>query len=321
MNRPLRSMPESFILKSPPEGHDYSFRALGTACTLHLCSGSQVQADMAAALAIAEIERIEKKFSRYDESSILSAINRAGAIGGKVTVDEETAALLDFAFACYEKSGGLFDITAGVLRRAWNFASGSLPEPDAVNALLPLIGMDKIVWRSPSLSFVVAGMELDFGGIGKEYAVDRLASLLAAEGFNRGLVNLGGDLLALGPRADGEPWKIGLRDPLNSAEMAGEVAIERGALATSGDYERCIRSNGRRYSHILNPTTGWPVEGLASVTVLAGRCMVAGSAATIAMLKGESGAQWLAEMGVPHHWVDNTGWRGGNLPTVWTCEV
>jgi thiamine biosynthesis lipoprotein len=103
--------------------HQYFFRALGTGCGLQLCADSRLEADMAAALAMAEVERIEKKYSRYDQESTLSIINRAAGGGGTVTLDDETALLVEFAFACHEKSGGLFDITAGVLRRAWNFGS------------------------------------------------------------------------------------------------------------------------------------------------------------------------------------------------------
>jgi thiamine biosynthesis lipoprotein len=279
-----------------------------------------VQADMAAALAMAEVERIERKYSRYIQNSTLSTINRVAGEGGRVTVDEETAGLLDFAFACYEKSDGLFDITAGVLRRVWNFAGKTLPEQDAVKALLPLIGMDKLIWRPPDLGFAISGMELDFGGIGKEYSVDRLAALLEADGIQGALIDLGGDLFALGPHPNGEPWKIGLRNPMNPRLMTGVVSIEFGALATSGDYERCIETNGRRYSHILNPFTGWPARGLASVTVLSAQCMVAGSAATIAMLKARDGIQWLTDLGAHHQWVDDGGQQGGNLPAVWTCR-
>lgn len=268
---------------------------------------------MAAALAVAEIERIQEKYSRYLPSSIVSAMNRAAGEGKSVLVDEETAELLEFAFACYRKSGGLFDITAGVLRRAWNFPSGQLPLDDELRVLLPLIGMDKLIWRFPYLHFAVSGMEMDFGGIGKEYAVDRVATLLASEGIEYGLINLGGDLFALGPQADGQPWKIGLRDPHHAGIIVGEVNLSHGALATSGDYERCLEIHGQRYGHILNPHTGWPVHGLSSVTVLAPQCMVAGSLATIAMLKEGNGIAWLAERNLPHRWIDAAGDQGGNL--------
>lgn len=268
---------------------------------------------MAAALAVAEIERIQEKYSRYAPTSILSAMNRAAGEGKSVLVDVETAGLLEFAFACYRKSGGLFDITAGVLRRAWNFSSGQLPLDNELRVLLPLIGMDKLIWRFPHLNFAASGMEVDFGGIGKEYAVDRVATLLVSEGIEHGLINLGGDLFALGPQADDQPWKIGLRDPHHAGVIVEEVDLSHGALATSGDYERCLEIRGQRYCHILNPYTGWPVHGLSSVTVLAPQCMVAGSLATIAMLKEGNGIAWLAERDLPHRWIDLAGNQGGDL--------
>ena len=221
--------------------------------------------------------------------------------------------MLDYAFACYKKSDGLFDVTAGVLRRAWTFSSGNLPDDHAVKALLPLIGIDKLIWKTPNLSFSVPGMELDFGGIGKEYAVDRLAGLLADEGVKHGLIDLGGDFFAIGPQINGEPWQIGLHDPHDAGTIMQEVALSRGALTTSGDYERYLEIGGKRFSHILNPRTGWPVQGLASVTALAPQCMLAGSVTTIAMLKGRDGIQWLANLALPHLWVDEDGQQGGSL--------
>ena len=306
-------MANAFPAPVHPDAFRYDFRAMASPCALQLFAGSRTQADMAAALAVAEVERIEKTYSRYRADGTLAAINRAAAAGEAVAVDDETAGLLDYAFACYAKSDGLFDITAGVLRRAWDFRSGRLPGRGSVEALLPLIGMDKLDWRRPHLRFAAPGMELDLGGIGKEYAVDRVATLLAADGIDSGLIDLGGDLFALGPLPDGAPWRIGLRDPHDGAKLIGDVALTRGALATSGDYERCLVIGGRRYSHILDPRTGWPVHGLSSVTALAPQCMVAGSATTIAMLKEADGVRWLSALGVPHWWVDDNGRQGGTL--------
>jgi thiamine biosynthesis lipoprotein len=286
-----------------------------------LYAHSQERADMLAALAIAEVERINDKYSRYSPVSFLSQLNRSAGSGETVMVDDETAALLDYAFACFAKSGGLFDITAGVLRRAWNFASGRLPEADAIRLLLPRIGMEKLFWKRPYLRFTAQGMEIDLGGIGKEYAVDRVASLLAEEGVEHGFVELGGDFFAWGPHPDGRPWPIGIRDPHRESEIAGVVAIECGALATSGDYARCIEAGGKRYSHILNPRTGWPATGLSSVTATAAQCMVAGSLTTIALLKGREGIHWLAAMGQPHLWMDEEGRNGGTLPLMRTRQA
>jgi thiamine biosynthesis lipoprotein len=120
----------------------------------------------------------------------------------------------------------------------------------------------------------------------------------------------------LGPQPDDQPWQIGLQDPKDPGKSTVEVPLSHGALATSGDYERYVAINGTRYSHSLNPHTGWPVVGLSSVTALAPQCMVAGSLTTIAMLKGRAGIPWLADIGLPHFWVDQNGRRGGSLPPI-----
>ena len=138
------------------ELHAHAFAAMGTRCELRIYAPDSVSAGIAFAAALAEVERIERKYSRYDPHSLVSEINRAGAAGSSIDLDAETAALIDHAFACHAKSGGLFDITAGVLRHVWDFKSGRLPEPGAVETLLPRIGLDKLDWQPPSLSLRVA---------------------------------------------------------------------------------------------------------------------------------------------------------------------
>jgi thiamine biosynthesis lipoprotein len=263
---------------------------------------------------LAEVQRIERKYSRYAATSTLSAINAVGAAGGEVDIDDETAALLDHAFACYTHSGGLFDITSGALRRCWDFTAQRLPPDAAIQSALAVIGLEKLQWNRPRLSFGVAGMEIDFGGIGKEYAVDRVSSVLGEAGITGGLVDLGGDLKIIGPHPDDSPWRIGVRDPREPRACLVETALMQGAVATSGDYERCMEIDGRRYNHIFDPRNGWPVEGLISVSVVADSCLLAGSLATIAMLKGRDGPAWLGTLGVVYHWVAADGSHGGNLP-------
>jgi thiamine biosynthesis lipoprotein len=130
-------------------------------------------------------------------------------------------------------------------------------------------------------------------------------------GICHGLVNLGGDIRVIGPHPDGTPWRIGIRHPREADALLTSVMLAQGGLASSGDYERCIEIEGRRYSHILNPKTGWPVQGLAAASVIAPHCLVAGSASTIAMLKESAGARWLEELGLPHVWMDAQGRMGG----------
>ena len=127
------------------------------------------------------------------------------------------------------------------------------------------------------------------------------------------MVNLGGDIKVIGPRADGSPWHIGIKHPRARETVLETVELQNGALATSGDYERCIVFEGQRYGHILNPRTGWPVRKLAAVSVVADFCVIAGSASTIAMLKEDAGPAWLAELGLRHLWIDVEGRCGGDL--------
>jgi thiamine biosynthesis lipoprotein len=293
---------------------------MGTPCEIRLAAAGAAEAGDLARAAIEEVARLEARYSRYREDSDLSAINRVAAAGGSIAVDAETAALLDYADACHRQSGGRFDISSGILRRAWRFGvdGGSLPGPAQVQALLQHVGWQRVDWQpvdsqTRRLHFPVPGMELDFGGIVKEYAVDRVAALLQGAGVAHGFVNLGGDVRALGPQPDGSPWRIGIRHPREAGALLITLELATGALASSGDYERCIVVDGRRYGHILDPRTGWPVRRMAAASVVAPLCVVAGSAATIGMLHDEGGPAWLQALGLPCLWMDVDGRCGGSL--------
>lgn len=287
---------------------------MGTACTLRLPASPPRAVARAAEAAMAEVARLERKYSRYRDDSLLAEINRVAAAGGEVAVDEETVGLIDYAFACHLQSGGLFDITSGVLRRAWDFRLARCPQPGEIERLLPLVGLQKVVWRAPVLRFPQAGMEIDFGGIVKEYAADRAAAACRAAGLSHGLVDLGGDIAVIGPLPDGTAWQIGSRDPRRPDEAMAVLRLEAGGLASSGDYARFVEIDGVRYSHILDPRTGWPVRGLAAVTVAAESCLVAGSLSTIAMLKQDGGPPWLRGLGVQAVWMDSAGRQGACGP-------
>ena len=262
---------------------------------------------------INEVRRLEAKYSRYRDDSLLSTINRIADKGGMIEVDEETAGLLDYAAACFRESGGLFDITSGLLRRVWNFRDHQLPSETVLRQVLEHVGWEKLEWQKPVLNFQHPGQEIDLGGAVKEYAADRVVSLCWEAGIEGGLVNLGGDIKIIGPHPDGSPWRVGIQHPRNPDALVKDLFLQRGGLASSGDYQRCMVINGRRYGHILNPQTGWPVSHLASVSVIADYSIVAGSACTIAMLKEKAGPQWLEQSGLAHLWVDVDGKLGGNL--------
>jgi thiamine biosynthesis lipoprotein len=288
----------------------YEFKAMGTSCDIQFYAKNSTVAQQIANTVIHDVRRLEAIYSRYRSDSFLSEINRVAAVGGSIQVDNETAGLLNYAATCYQESDGLFDITSGILRRAWSFKENVLPDEHTLDELLSKVGWDKVNWSAPRLEFLTAGMEIDFGGVVKEYAVDRAAALCLQAGIRHGIINLGGDIKVIGARADGSPWRIGIQHPRQPKQLLQTLALTEGALASSGDYERCIVLNGVRYSHILNPKTGWPVQHLASVSVVGDFCVVAGSASTIAMLKENQGAGWLKQLGLPHLWMDVHGKSG-----------
>ncbi len=288
---------------------------MGSPCELQIYTTDNSHFQNVAQNVIHEMVRLEKKYSRYRDESFLSEINRCAAKGEAIEVDAETAHLLNYAVTCYEQSDGLFDITSGALRQLWKFnaTKPSLPKQDEINALLTFIGWEKVQWKSPILRFSIAGMELDFGGIVKEYAADRAGAMCAAMGIKHGIINLGGDIKIIGGHPDSSPWNIGIRDPRNKNDVSSVVQLTTGAMASSGDYERCIDIAGKRYGHILNPKTGFPVQHFASITVISDFCVLAGSASTIAMLKEKEGEEWLDLLGLPYQWIDVNGLVGGNL--------
>ncbi|MCC6197432.1 MAG: FAD:protein FMN transferase [Burkholderiales bacterium] len=276
-----------------------TFRAMAAEHELELAAEDMDVARRAADAAIADVKRIEAKYSRYREDSVTSRINQAAG-GAAVRIDDETAALLRYADQCHALSDGLFDITSGVLRRAWDFRREPpmLPGADELAAAIALIGWREVEWSATSLRLPRVGMEIDFGGVGKEYAADRVATICLEHGLRHGLVNLGGDIRAIGPRGDGRPWRVGIRHPrVRDAAVAG-FDLATGALATSGDYERYFEIGGKRYCHILNPRTGMPVAHWQSISVVSPLCVAAGSCATIAMLLEAQAPSFLDAQGV-----------------------
>lgn len=309
---PAASVPSSVAGRPAPTlmaqenywcGH---FRAMASPCDVLIDGVDEETARQLVSLAAQEAWRIEEKFSRYLSGNVVDRIHHSA--GQVVEVDDETARLLDYASRCHELSGGRFDITSGILRKVWRFdGSDQLPDPDHVAALLPRIGWHRVTWRAPYLS-LPEGMEIDLGGIGKEYAVDRTLMLLqqalgAAANTSSILVNFGGDLACSGPRPDGSGWRVGIESAATIAEAKEVFVLKQGAMATSGDSRRFLLRDDVRYSHILDPRTGWPVPlAPRSVSVIQPTCTLAGMLATFAMLHGKDAEHFLEEQGT-HYWI------------------
>jgi FAD:protein FMN transferase len=288
----------------------FEFSAMASPCSIRIETRDERGATQAAQTAIAEVQRIEMKFSRYRASSVVSKIN--GAAGGSaVAIDKETAQLLSFAEQLYHLSDGLFDATSGSLRKVWDFKQAALPDRLQLSRGLADIGWEGVHHSAAQCRLARPGMELDFGGFGKEYAADRAASLLKEYGVEHALVNLGGDIHALGchvlPEQAGLAWKVEVQHPRRDKASLAGIDVYGGGMATSGDYERFFELDGQRYCHVLNPRTGWPVSYWQSITVLAPNTTMAGALTTIAMLKEADGLAWLDTQNVAYVAVRHDG--------------
>lgn len=291
-------------VKPQEQGYVLSFDAMASPCEVLIQTNDLGLAKQVGRAVCDEVWRIEDKFSRYNKNSVCYQINHS--TGQSIAIDKECYLLLNFAEQCYQLSEGLFDISAGILNQIWHFdGSDNIASATEVASVLSLVGWAKISYQPNSIT-LPQGMALDFGGIGKEYAVDR--GILLAKKITKlpVLVNLGGDLAVTGPRLNGLPWQVAIESieetKLNSGNSKDTiVALYQGALATSGDSKRFLVKNGRRYSHVLNALTGWPiVQAPRSITTLAPQCIQAGMLATLALLQGEGAEQFLSEQEVTY---------------------
>lgn len=274
------------------DGYTIRFTAMASPCEVLIDSSDHELARQIGLLVASDVWRIEDKYSRYQPTSLCSKINASN--GKPVTLDNETYLLLNFANQCFELSGGLFDISSGVLRTVWHFDGGTdIPTRSEVKAVLPFLGWRKLSFTADSI-VVPANMEIDFGGLAKEYAVDRAIMLVKAMTKVAVLVNLGGDLCVTSARQNKQPWQIGVEHPGFQQSKTMVVSLYQGALATSGDAKRYLLGDNKRYSHILNPQTGWPIaDAPRSMTVAAPQCIQAGMLATLSMLQGVDAEEFL----------------------------
>ena len=275
------------------------FRAMACPCELLTDAGSATDAKRLLKLVSAEAWRIEDKFSRYLDGNIIHRINVSD--GAPVEVDDETARLIDFSESLHRLSEGRFDITSGALREAWSFdGSDNVPCQSRIDAILPRIGWDKVCWENRTLT-LRHGMQIDLGGVGKEYAVDRCAGLCRERTQAGCLVNFGGDI-AVSRSRETQPWRVGIEAAAGKAHQP-TIALTNGGVATSGDSRRFLLKDGVRYSHILDPLTGWPVaQAPRAVTVVAQSCTQAGMMATLASLQGAEAEAFLDAQGL-RYWI------------------
>ncbi|MEP1742716.1 MAG: FAD:protein FMN transferase [Kangiellaceae bacterium] len=285
-----------------------AFTAMASPCEILLRNLEPTFCHTIANTALNETSRIEKKYSRFIHGNLVDTMNKSQ--GKKITIDDETFKLLEYARNLFELSNGLFDISSGVLRKIWRFENNSSPPSQKqISHQLKKIGFDKIDYDESSF-YMNKGMEIDFGGIGKEYAVDQVSLLLleaCTPTKSSFLVNFGGDLSARKLASDALPWTVGVESVGCQDELANEewpnsfITISQGAVATSGNTKRFFDYEGKRYGHLMNPKTGYPVENPPlSVTTFADNCVMAGSYSSLAMLMGAQAEEFLTEQSIKH---------------------
>jgi thiamine biosynthesis lipoprotein len=294
----LSTMESNFTIISCDLGWKCCFRAMASPCEILIAPCTEDDAQYLAQLAFNEVKRIEQKFSRYRDDNIVFDVNNSQ--GERINIDDEFHRLLLFSEQCYQASDGFFDITSGVLRQVWAFdGSDRIPAAEEIDKLLPLVGWHKVEWDSTSIR-LKSGMQLDFGGIGKEYAADRVLLILTEANLLPYLVNLGGDIATNGALFPDHEWSIGI-EAISATKVSKVLHVKEGAIATSGDSRRFLLHGGIRYSHILNPKTGWPIENAPhSITIMAPSCVQAGMLSSLALLQGEKAEAFLDNMDIKY---------------------
>jgi thiamine biosynthesis lipoprotein len=281
---------------------------MGCPCECRIYAETEVSANEGFEAVQVEVDRLDRKYSHYRDDSTIQRLQGRASYEKGVRVDDETASLLNYAQTQWRLSEGLFDVTAHHLTRLWS-DTRTIPGAVELEAALRLTGWHRVSWDGRCLR-LPPGFSFDLGGVVKEYAADRAALALRRQRLTHGYVDLGGDFHFIGPHPDGTAWQAGIRDPRQRDQAIASISVSSGGLASSGDYERFTRIGDERYSHLVDPRSGWPLqrsrENLRAVSVIAPTCLVAGSVSTLAMLMGaERGLALLQESGL--EWVAVTG--------------
>lgn len=240
-------------------------------------------------LAVEEISRIEKLISSWDPNSQTSLINRNAGIA-PVKVDDELFYLIDRAIGISKLTDGAFDVSYASMDKIWKF-DGSMkkfPSEDEVTGSIKAVGFEKIILDSEqkTIFLTTKGMKIGFGAIGKGYAADRAKSLLISKGVSAGIINASGDMNTWGNQANGQPWKVAITNPMDKNKVFALLPISNKAVVTSGNYEKFVMFNNKRYSHIIDPRKGYPASGIISVTVFAPKAELADALATSVFVMG-----------------------------------
>ncbi len=265
------TMTSSTAHAAPARPVAFRTQTMGTWATLTLVTTDSVAVADLAYRALLALHRVDSLMSNWTQKSEVARINR-GAGRGTVHVHPEVATVLSHAQRVTRESDGAMDITVEPLVRLWGFLGGTkrVPTQAEITQALRSVGPDKLRFDAGSgtLRFTDRETRIDLGGIAKGYGVDRVAEILRHSGTTDALIDLSGNMVAIGNAAGKKGWSVGIRDPSGARPYLATIRLHDEAISTSGNYEQFVDVDGKRYGHIIDPRTGWPAEGLVSVTVV-----------------------------------------------------
>ncbi|MHA4811723.1 FAD:protein FMN transferase [Flavitalea flava] len=285
------------------EKHQIQIRLMGSDFELIVIGTDRISANLRLQEGIREIQRIENLLTEFSNHSQTSQLND-GAGDHPVVVDAEVFQLVQRCLHLSAITQGAFDITSGVLKSLYNFKErkAKLPEAAALAGAMERVGYRKIqVLPENKLYLTKKGMHIGFGAIGKGYAADKVRSVWKSQGVQAGVINASGDLTAWGCQPDGRPWKIGIADPRDPSRILLWLAATDCSIATSGNYEQYFDINGIRYSHNIDPRTGFPVKDIKSVTIISPSAELSDALATAVTVMGkEVGLHFIEQLPEVH---------------------
>jgi len=267
-----------------------SLKLMGSRFDITVVANDSIRANKYIDTAVAEISRIEKLISSWDDNSQTSEINRNAGVK-PVKVDKELFDLIERAISISKLTDGAFDISYASMDRIWKFDGSmtKMPSKEEIIASVENVGYQNIVLdkKNSTIFLKLKGMKIGFGAIGKGYSADKAKTLLISKGITSGIINASGDMNTWGKQPNGNEWKVAITNPMDKNKVFALLPITNGAVVTSGNYEKYVNFNGKRYTHIIDPRTGYPSTGIISVTVFAPKAELADALATSVFVMGK----------------------------------
>jgi len=278
------------VSSNAQEIHKRTMKLMGSRFDITVVAKDSVEANNYIDLAVEEITRIEKLISSWDPNSQTSEINRKSGIT-PVKVDKELFDLISRALGISKLTDGAFDISYASMDKIWKFDGSmkTMPSEEDINASVSKVGYQNIVLNkeNSTVYLKIPESKIGFGAIGKGYAADKAKALLMSKGVSAGIINASGDMNTWGKQPNGEEWKVAITNPLNKNKAFALLPINEGAVVTSGNYEKYVNFNGKQYTHIIDPRTGYPSSGIISATVFAPKAELADALATSVFVMGK----------------------------------